>query len=288
MSSFMRRQFKWYGIICKCSGLTILRSPQASGCDDDIDRFSCNKLYVIYSVACLLVCAFLEVTFFYQLWIAIFVHDFAFATTVNVLLYGLTAFKAALNASLPFIKARSLHRFFNESSEYEERVHFVAPTNRRKPTFTSCLIRPLLLVAFSANVCICSYLSVKLVDQLGYCPALSVTLKITVIAGNFLFYVYDASCFLVLRPCSEVFRSYIEHQHRVLRSIVRRGGIHNVGPEKRGRLVERVRVNLGIVSHLKRSLNDIWGACYSGLWRHGPLFLLHQHLPELHRRVQDP
>ncbi|KAH8028874.1 hypothetical protein HPB51_020005 [Rhipicephalus microplus] len=78
-------------------------------------------------------------------------------------------------------------------------------------------------------------------------------------AGNFLFYVYDTACFLVLRPCCEVIRSYIEQQHRVLSSIVRRGCIHNVGLEKGARLVERVRLNLCTVSNLKRKLNDIWG-----------------------------
>ncbi|KAH8028873.1 hypothetical protein HPB51_020004 [Rhipicephalus microplus] len=200
-----------------------------------------------------------RLTFFYQLWLAIFAHDFIFTTAINALLYGVIAFKAALNASLPFIKSRSLQCFFNESFEYEQQVHFVAPTIRKKPTLISCLIRPLLLVAFIANVCICSYLSIKLIDHLSYGPALSITFKIMVTAGNFLFYVYDTACFLVLRPCCEVIRSYIEHQHRVLRSIVQRGSIHDIGPQKQARLVERVRLNLCTILHLKRKLNDTWG-----------------------------
>ncbi|KAL1473399.1 hypothetical protein MTO96_038708 [Rhipicephalus appendiculatus] len=287
MSSFMRRHFKWYGMVCTFSGLPILHGPQTSDYDEGIDHFSWNKCYLIYSIACLTVWALVELIFFYQLWLAIFLRNLIFTTTVNALFHVVSAVKAVLNASIPFIKARSLQLFFNESCEYEQRVHFVAPTNHRKPTLTSCLIRPLLLVAFAANVGICSYFSIELVGHLGYGPALSVTLKITVVAGHFLFYVYDAACFLVLRPCCEVIRSYIEHQHRALRSIVRRGGIHDVGPEKRARLVERVRLNLCIVSHLKRSLNDAWGAGCSGLQRHAALHLLHRHLLELHGRVQD-
>ncbi|KAL3209985.1 hypothetical protein MRX96_037530 [Rhipicephalus microplus] len=222
MSSFMRRHFKWYEMICKCSGLLIIHNPRTLDCNEGTKKFSLNKLYPIYSMTCLLVCTFLQLTFFYQLWLAIFAHDFIFTTAINALLYGVIAFKAALNASLPFIKSRSLQCFFNESFEYEQQVHFVAPTIRKKPTLISCLIRPLLLVAFIANVCICSYLSIKLIDHLSYGPALSITFKIMVTAGNFLFYVYDTACFLVLRPCCEVIRSYIEHQHRVLRSIVQR------------------------------------------------------------------
>ncbi|KAL1417768.1 hypothetical protein MTO96_026541 [Rhipicephalus appendiculatus] len=156
------------------------------------------------------------------------------------------------------VKARNLQKFFHESSKYEQRVRFVAPKNRRKGTLACYLIRFLLLAAFVANVCTSGYLSLEFVDQLGCGPVLGATLKLTYIAGNFLFYVFDAASFLVLRPCCEVIRLYIEHQHGVLRYIVRSNGSDVTGSETRARLVERVRLNLCTILHIKRSLNDIW------------------------------
>ncbi|KAL1479876.1 hypothetical protein MTO96_034767 [Rhipicephalus appendiculatus] len=287
MSSFMRRHFKWYGMICTFSGLPILHGPQTSDYDEGIDHFSWNKWYLIYSIACLTVWALVELIFFYQLWLAIFVRNLIFTTTVNALFHVVSAVKAALNASIPFIKARSLQRFFNESCEYEQRVHFVAPTNRRKPTLTFCLIRPLLLVAFAANVGICSYFSIELVGHLGYGPTLSLTLKITVVAGHFLFYVYDAACFLVLRPCCEVIP--IIHRAPAQGSTVHRaksrhsrrwpGKASTIGREGQAEPLHRITPQ----AKSKRRL----GAGCSGLQRHAALHLLHRHLLELRGRVQD-
>ncbi|KAH7938853.1 hypothetical protein HPB52_001475 [Rhipicephalus sanguineus] len=202
MSSFMRRHFKWYGMICKSSGLLILHSSKTSESDEEV--FSWSKLYLIYSVACLSVCAFVELGYFYQVWLAVLVHDLVFTTTIYILLYVFVAAKAALNATLT------------------------------------------------------SYLSLEFVDQLGCGTALGAIFKLTCIAGDFLFYVIDAASFLVIRPCCEVIRLYIDHQHGVLRSIVLSGGSDVVGADKRARLVERVRLNICTVSQIKRSLNEIW------------------------------
>ncbi|KAL1417765.1 hypothetical protein MTO96_026538 [Rhipicephalus appendiculatus] len=237
MSSFMRRHFKWYGIICKSSGLLILHSPKTSESEEEV--FSWKKLYLIYSVACIFVCAFVDISYFYELWLAVLVHDLVFTTTLYVLVCIFDAAKITLNATLMLTKARSLQKFFDESSKYEQRVRFVAPKNRRKATLACYFIRSLLLAAFVANVCTSSYLSLEFVDNLGCSPILGATWKLTYIAGNFLFYVFDAAPFLVLRPCCEVIRLYIEHQHGVLRYIVRSGGNDYVGPEKRARLVEK-------------------------------------------------
>ncbi|KAH7977187.1 hypothetical protein HPB51_026966 [Rhipicephalus microplus] len=252
----MTRHFKWYGTICKSSGLMISRSSETS----ESDRRVCfwNKLYLIYSVGCLSVCAIVEIGFFYQLCLAVFAHDVPFTTTVHVLLYVVVNAKVALNTTLATVKVRSMHRFFSESSKYEESVQFVAPRNHRRMTPTCCLIRFLLLSAFVANVCTCSYLSLEFVDRLGRGPALGAMLKLTCMAGNFLYYVFDAASFLVLRPCCEVIRLYIEHQHGVLRSIVRRKECDVIGSERRARLVEDVRFNLCTISDIKRRLNDIW------------------------------
>ncbi|KAL1417770.1 hypothetical protein MTO96_026543 [Rhipicephalus appendiculatus] len=211
MSSFMRRHFKWYGMICKSSGILFLNNSKTSGSDEEV--FSWNKFYLIYSVACISVTAFLEICFFYSLWLDVLVHELVFTTTLYVLIYIVDAAKTALNVTLPFVKARSLHNLFYESSKYEQRVRFIAPKNRR---------------------------------------------KLTCITGSLLFYVHDAAPFLVLRPCCEVIRLYIEHQHGVLRYIVRSGRNDYVGPEKRARLVEKVRLNLCTVLHIRRSLNEIW------------------------------
>ncbi|KAH6923874.1 hypothetical protein HPB50_008401 [Hyalomma asiaticum] len=258
MSSFMRRHFKWYEVICKSCGLAILRSPGTADSDADVNHFL-NKWHIIYSVVCLWVYASVELSYVYQLWLAVFVHNRVFATTVDVLLYVATAGKAALNTSVALVKARSLQTLFRESCKYERSVQFVAPKNRRTLTPIHCLVRPLLLLAFAANVCTSSYLSFKFVDRLGCGPALRAVLKLTSIAGNILFYVYDAVSFLVLRPCCEVIRLYIEHQHEVLRCIVKVTGTQNAGQDRRARLVERVRLNLCTVSHLKGCLNQIWG-----------------------------
>ncbi|KAL3254428.1 hypothetical protein MRX96_054179 [Rhipicephalus microplus] len=256
MASFMTRHFKWYGTICKSSGLMISRSSETS----ESDRRICfwNKLYLIYSVGCLFVCAIVEIGFFYQLCLAVFAHDVPFTTTVHVLLYVTVNAKVALNATLATVKVRSMHRFLSESSKYEESVQFVAPRNHRRMTPTCCLIRFLLLSAFVANVCTSSYLSLEFVDRLGRGPALGAMLKLTCMAGNFLYFVFDAASFLVLRPCCEVIRLYIEHQHGVLRSIVRRKVCDVIGSERRARLVEDVRFNLCTISDIKRRLNDIW------------------------------
>ncbi|KAL3216750.1 hypothetical protein MRX96_032835 [Rhipicephalus microplus] len=59
-------------------------------------------------------------------------------------------------------------------------------------------------------------------------------------------------------PCCEVIRLYIEHQHEVLWCIVRSGGNDYASAEKRARLVGNVRLNLCAISHIKRSLNEMW------------------------------
>ncbi|KAL1417769.1 hypothetical protein MTO96_026542 [Rhipicephalus appendiculatus] len=256
MSSFMGRHFKWYGMICKSSGLMTLRSSRES--ESDEGTFSWNKLYLIYSVACLTLCTVEELSYFYDLWLVIFVHEVPFTSTVHAFLYVVFNAKVALNATLAFVKAKSMQRFFDESFKYEQRVRFAAPKNRRKLTTTRFLIRFLLLAAFVANVCTGSYLSLDFVDRLGCGPALGTALKLTCIAGTYLIFVFDAASFLVLRPCCEVLRLYIKHQHGVLRSIVRSNGSDVIGWEKRARLVERVRLNLCAVSEIKRSLNEIW------------------------------
>ncbi|KAL1475819.1 hypothetical protein MTO96_037000 [Rhipicephalus appendiculatus] len=202
MSSFMRRHFKWYEMICKSSGLLFLHHSKISESDEEV--FSWNKLYLIYSVACISVSAIVGISYFYELWLAVLVHELVFTTTLYVLIYVVDAAKITLNATLMFAKARSLHKFFHESSNYEQRVRFLAPKNRRKATLACYLIRFLLLAAFVANVCTSGYLSLGFVDQLGCWPVLGATLKLTCIAGNFLFYVFDAAPFLVLRPCCEV------------------------------------------------------------------------------------
>ncbi|KAH6923950.1 hypothetical protein HPB50_010014 [Hyalomma asiaticum] len=258
MSSFMRRHFKWYEVICKSCGLAILRSPGTADSDADVNHFW-NKLRIIYSVVCLSVCASVELSYVYQLWLAVFVHDRVFTTALYVLIYVACASKVALNTCVALVKARSLQTLLRESCKYERSVQFVAPKNRRTLTPTHCVVRPLLLVAFAANVCTSSYLSFKFVDRLGYGPALRAVVMLASIAGNFLFYVYDTVSFLVLRPCCEVIRLYIEHQHEVLRCIVKITRTQNAGQEKRARLVERVRLNLCTVSHLKGTLNQIWG-----------------------------
>ncbi|KAH8001138.1 hypothetical protein HPB51_026340 [Rhipicephalus microplus] len=164
----------------------------------------------------------------------------------------------ALNATLMLFKARSLQKFFYKSHKYEQRVRFVAPKNGLKATNACYLIRFLLLAAFLANVCTNSYLSLEFVDKLACGPVLGATLKVTCIAGNLVFYVLDAAPFLVVRPCCEVMRLYIKHQHEVLRFIVRSGGNEYVGAERRARLVEYVRLNLDAISRIKRSLNETW------------------------------
>ncbi|KAL3227196.1 hypothetical protein MRX96_024166 [Rhipicephalus microplus] len=236
MSSFMTRHFKWYEMICKSCGLLFLHNSKTSESDDAV--CSWNKVYLIYSLVCISVCALVEISYFYEIWLAVFSHDLVFTTTLYVVIYTMDLAKAMLNATLTFVKARSLQKFFHESSEYEQQVRFKAPQESSHDDT--------------------SYLSIKFIDQLGCVPALGATLKFMSIAGNFVFYVLDAAPFLVIRPCCEVIRLYIEHQHGVLRCIVRSGGDNFVGPEKRARLVEKVRLDLCTISHIKRSLNGIW------------------------------
>ncbi|KAL3227204.1 hypothetical protein MRX96_024174 [Rhipicephalus microplus] len=158
-------------------------------------------MYLIYSAACISVCAVVEIGFFYELWLAVFTHDVPFTTTVHVLLFVVVDAEAALNATLTFVKAKCMQRFFCESSRYEQRARFVAPKNRLKQTAIHYSIRFLLLVLFAANLCTISHLSLEFVDRFGCGPALDAALKLTRIAGNFLNFVYDAASFLVLRPC---------------------------------------------------------------------------------------
>ncbi|KAL3254440.1 hypothetical protein MRX96_054190 [Rhipicephalus microplus] len=212
----------------------------------------------MYTAACMFLCAINEIAYIYELWITVLVHELIFTTHLYVLICAFDSSKIALNATLMLLKARSLQKFFHESHKYEQRVRFVAHKNGLKVTNASYLIRFLLLAAFVVNVCTCSYLSIKFVDKLACGPVLGATLKLTCIAGNFVFYVVDAAPFLVIRPCCEVIRLYIEHQHAVPRLIVRSGGKDFIGPERRARLVENVRLNLGAISHIKRSLNETW------------------------------
>ncbi|KAL3240865.1 hypothetical protein MRX96_021662 [Rhipicephalus microplus] len=62
--------------------------------------------------------------------------------------------------------------------------------------------------------------------------------------------------FIVLRPCTEVIRLYIQHQHKLLRPLL--DARCNVPIAKRSKELEAIRINLCTIAALKQQLNAIW------------------------------
>ncbi|KAL1433575.1 hypothetical protein MTO96_012409 [Rhipicephalus appendiculatus] len=62
--------------------------------------------------------------------------------------------------------------------------------------------------------------------------------------------------FIVLRPCAEVIRLYIRHQHELLHPLL--DARCRVPIAKRSKELEVIRINLCAIAALKQQLNAIW------------------------------
>ncbi|KAH7950316.1 hypothetical protein HPB49_022340 [Dermacentor silvarum] len=92
--------------------------------------------------------------------------------------------------------------------------------------------------------------------ETSYSGIQGIVLKVSCVAGNFIFYVYQMVDFVVLRPCLEVLLLYIRQQYEVVRCMIDGGGSTVfVNPARK---VEEVRMNLCAIALLKQQLNCIW------------------------------
>nr|XP_050048452.1 uncharacterized protein LOC126544941 isoform X1 [Dermacentor andersoni] len=111
-------------------------------------------------------------------------------------------------------------------------------------------------LAFVGNLGLSNYLLCDFLDYLEYRGAQGVVLKVSCVAGDFIFYVYQMVDFIVLRPCLEVLLLYIRQQHEVVRCMIDGGG--SLVFVNRAMKVEEVRMNLCAIALLKTKLNGIW------------------------------
>ncbi|KAH6923561.1 hypothetical protein HPB50_002200 [Hyalomma asiaticum] len=223
MTSFMKQHFKWYGRLCLVSGLQFVQLP--GGTKAHSGKALWKQLYLLYSLFC-------------------------FAQFVVI--------QVVLNFCCAVAKSRSVFDFFRSAAKYEITSGFAAPKRRGQAT-SSIVVRLLLCLVFIANVVVSSYLSFDFVDYLGYTGMVDVLIRAIFVGGNFLFYVFEIVHFVVLRPCAEVIRLYIRHQHEFLRDVL--DASVNVPLAKRSKELEAIRINLCAIATLKQRLNAIWRWC---------------------------
>nr|XP_050048449.2 uncharacterized protein LOC126544938 [Dermacentor andersoni] len=256
MTSFMKQHFKWYGRICLVSGVAFV---QISGTSKGPgSKTPLKSLYLLYSIFCFGLFATIQVFYIYQVSLEVFDNVQDFTRSLYVLLFIVLTLKIIVNVCCVAIKSRSLSDFFKSSTKYEIAVGFIAPKYCGQST-TCVTVRVLMSLAFIANVSASTYLSFEFVDYLMCNRTLDVFLKAVCFGGNFLFYVYEMVHFILLRPCAEVIRLYIRHQHDLLQPVV--DGRCNAPLAKRSKDIEMIRMNLCSIVALKDQLNAIWGWC---------------------------
>ncbi|XP_037525673.1 uncharacterized protein LOC119402618 [Rhipicephalus sanguineus] len=253
MTSFMKQRFKWYGRFCMVSGLPFL---QLHGIiKGKNNRLPWKQLYLIYSLICFAQFVVIQVLYFCQILEAVLDDVQLFTKSLYILLFAILTFKVVLNYCCAIVKSRSLLAFFKSSTKYEVTAGFVAPKCCGQAT--TCLVARLLLcLAFMANVAGSTYLSFEYLDYLGYTGMLDVILRAICVGGNFLFYVFEMVHFIVIRPCAEVIRLYIRHQHELLHTVL--DARCNVPIAKRSKELEAIRINLCAIAALKQQLNATW------------------------------
>ncbi|KAL1433571.1 hypothetical protein MTO96_012405 [Rhipicephalus appendiculatus] len=175
---------------------------------------------------------------------------------LQVLVFSVVCVKVGLNLFSIVFKTRPLFRFFEESTRYEASVNFVPPECCRQPA-GRYVLRVLQCLVFVGNVCISTYLFNDFIDYYVHGATLRVFVKAACVAGDFIFYVYQMSDFIVLRPCMEVLLLYIRQQHEALRDLMDEGSSGSLFV-KRDRKVEEIRLSLCAISLLKNQLNNIW------------------------------
>ncbi|XP_075728468.1 uncharacterized protein LOC142769263 [Rhipicephalus microplus] len=254
MTSFMKQRFKWYGCFCLVSGLPFLQLP--GGIEDHNSKKLWKQLYLIYSLFCFSLLVAIHVLYFYQVIDAVLNDVHVFTKSLYILLLVVVIFKVVFNFGCAVTKSHALYHFFRSSAKYEITAGFVAPEHCDRGA-TRSVIRLLISLAFIANVSGSCYLSFEFLDCLGYTGMLNALLRAVCVGGNFVFYAFEMVHFIVLRPCAEVIRLYIEHQHKLLCTVLDAGSI--VPITKSSRELEEIRIHLCAIVVLKQQLNAIWG-----------------------------
>ncbi|XP_075530381.1 uncharacterized protein LOC142563674 [Dermacentor variabilis] len=253
MTSFMMRHFKPYCWICLASGLVIFRGLRATAQHktDMIWKAS----YLFYAFICFVLLIVVTAFFFYQMTVTFLIGVQVFTRWLYLLVFTVVGFKVLLNLLCIALKSRHLFDFFKQSARYESSVNFVPPECCRQ-TKSCYFIRLIHCLAFVGNLSLSSYLLCNFIDNLEYSGTQGVVLKVSGVAGDFIFYVYQMVDFIVLRPCLEVLLLYIRQQHEVVRCMIDGGG--SLVFVKRARNVEEIRMNLCAIALLKTQLNGIW------------------------------
>ncbi|KAH9372964.1 hypothetical protein HPB48_017075 [Haemaphysalis longicornis] len=147
--------------------------------------------------------------------------------------------------------SKQLLTFLKQSARYEKQVSFIPPKGHRN-TVTCYTLRCVLIVAYIGNVWIGTFMAIGFLHTYEFTNTINLLFKIAFVLGNILFYAYDMVHFIVLRPCAEVILLYIQHQSKLLPSIVGKAS------GARSKQLERVRTNLWVIRGLKDSLNNTW------------------------------
>ncbi|KAL3240869.1 hypothetical protein MRX96_021665 [Rhipicephalus microplus] len=178
------------------------------------------------------------------------------AYMAEVIVFCVVGVKIGINLISVVFKTRLLSHFFDESARYETSVNFVPPECIRQPA-GRYVLRVLQFLVFVGNVCISTYLAYDQIDYYVRHVIVRVVVKTACVAGDVIFYVYQMSDFIVLRPFLEVLLLYIRQQHNALRGLMVEGSGSSLFV-KRDRKVEEIRLNLCAISLLKNQMNNIW------------------------------
>ncbi|XP_075726474.1 uncharacterized protein LOC142768391 [Rhipicephalus microplus] len=252
--SFMKQHTKPYCLILMASGLMTFRKLQAT--DDQTTKTVWRVFYSTYSLVCFTLFTLVDVVYLHMLYLTFSSDVQVFTMWLQVIVFCVVGVKIGINLISVVFKTRLLSHFFDESARYETSVNFVPPECIRQPA-GRYVLRVLQFLVFVGNVCISTYLAYDQIDYYVRHVIVRVVVKTACVAGDVIFYVYQMSDFIVLRPFLEVLLLYIRQQHNALRGLMVEGSGSSLFV-KRDRKVEEIRLNLCAISLLKNQMNNIW------------------------------
>ncbi|XP_054917105.1 uncharacterized protein [Dermacentor andersoni] len=121
----------------------------------------------------------------------------------------------------------------------------------------SFLHRFFVAIFFFAHLVANANITIRLLNVEGD-AFLEFVLKGTMLLFNFLFFAYDMMHFIILRPCCEVLISYVHQEQDTLKRILAVGEKSTFKITTLISELDRVRLNLSSIVHLRRVLNSAW------------------------------
>ncbi|XP_075530660.1 uncharacterized protein LOC142563872 [Dermacentor variabilis] len=254
MVSAMAARIKPYAWLCRAAGVFFIKNLQCVSARDV--TVSWKSWYTLYSVGCLLTFTLAELCFVANNTLRLFTTVRSFTKSLVLVIPTVVAFKVAVNIASAVFGSWTMLEFFKKSAEHEMRTAFDWKKYQWRCRLSYAL-RFFVSIFFFAHLVANANITTRLLNVEGD-SFLEFVLKAAMLLFNFLFFTYDMLHFIILRPCCEVLIGYVHQEQDTLKRILAVGEkptfkITTLIPE-----LDRVRLNLSSIVHLRRVLNSAW------------------------------